>query len=412
LSAGHKNRKETIMKKKYSLVYGVCEKNSRAKRRGLLAGFAVVLITAVFTTAGCNGGGSVTQIETAAQFNEIRNNLSGHYILAKDIDLSGFSNFEPIGSFVPVSQDPADAEIPDLSLAFTGVFDGNGHKISNVTISAPTGSGVGLFGCVAGADGVVKNLIVENVTVSGMMLVGGVIGYGAGEKAVEHITLQGTNTITGSRAMVGGIVGGGFCDISNCKAAANVIAGPGSSTIGILAGGMEDSSLISCSVTGGSISFGDESSGIGGLAGSAFLSPEIKDCTVSNVTITVGEGCIMVGGLVGYAGGDNSEPTIIEGCAVNAVISTPVSAERIGGIVGSGFYFAMHPEYRAEPSAFIVRNSSSSGSINGGCTDLVGKIAGYIYDNSTVEATCTSTMTGAPNNEGGTKDSDALSTLK
>jgi hypothetical protein len=170
--------------------------------------------------------------------------------------------------------------------------------------------------------------------------------------------------------------------------------------------------LISCSVTGGSISFGDGSSGIGGLAGCAFLAPEVKDCTVSNVIITVGENCIMIGGLVGYAGHDNSNPTIINHCTVDVAISTPATAERIGGIVGSGFYAAMYAEYRPEPSAFIVRNSSSSGSITGDCTDLVGKIAGYTYDNSTVEATCTSTMTGASNNVGGDKNSADLNTLK
>jgi hypothetical protein len=249
------------------------------------------------------------------------------------------------------------------------------------------------------------------VNVSGFMLVGGVVGYYASTNAIKDITLKGDNTINGS-LMAGGIVGGGFCDIINCTAAADVNGGPESSTIGILAGGMEDCSLISCSVTGGSISFGDGSYGIGGLSGCAFLAPEVKDCSVSNVTIAVGENCVMIGGLVGYTGNnDNSNPTIIDHCAVNNVtISASGSAERIGGVVGSGFYLSAYAEYYPEPSAFIVRNSSSSGKITGG--NLVGRITGYTYDNSTVEATCTSTMIGAYSNTGANKDTADLSALK
>jgi hypothetical protein len=120
----------------------------------------------------------------------------------------------------------------------------------------------------------------------------------------------------------------------------------------------------------------------------------------------------MIGGLVGYTGNDdNSNPTIIDRCAVNNVtIYASSSAERIGGVVGSGFYVPAYAAYYPEPCAFIVRNSSSSGSINGG--NLVGRITGYIYDNSAVEATCTSTMTGAYSNIGANRDTADLSALK
>jgi hypothetical protein len=402
-SGGGKDRKETTMKKK----------------QGSFFGFAVLLIAAIFTSAGCatdgGGGDDPIQIETVAQFAEIRNNLSGHYILANDIDLSGFSNFEPIGRFEPLSDAPEDGETPKSELAFTGVFDGNGHKISHITISVPMGSGVGLFGCVAD-NGVVKNLIVENVTVSGMMLVGGVIGYGAAENAVEHITLQGVNTITGSYAMVGGIVGGGFCEIINCKATANVILnGDGSQNIGVLAGGMEDGSIINCEAKGTVTVTGAGAGGIGGLASCALSVQEVKNCTV-DVTITItGENCMMIGGLVGYTGTYSPQtPTVISNCTVKAVITAPASAERIGGIAGSGFYMDAYKAYpqRDKPSSFKVQNCSTSGSITGG--SLVGTIAGYIYDNSTVESSCTSTITGAAGDNlvGGDKATVDLGGLK
>jgi hypothetical protein len=150
--------------------------------------------------------------------------------------------------------------------------------------------------------------------------------------------------------------------------------------------------------------------GIGGLAACGQNAPEITDCTV-DVTITVGENCVMIGGLIGYANNTDANPTIISGCTAKAVITAQASAQRIGGIVGSGFYVPMYAAYFPAPGPFVVRNSNTSGSITG-CTDLVGKIAGYIYDNSTVEADCTSTMTGPSNNVGGDKNSAGLDTLK
>ncbi|WP_444659070.1 GLUG motif-containing protein [Caproiciproducens sp. R2] len=109
---------------------------------------------------------------------------------------------------------------------------------------------VGLFGCVAGENGSVTDLVAENVKVSSNMLVGGVIGYGVSKKPVENITLQGTNSVAGN-FLVGGIVGGGFCDIKNCKANADVtLNGDNAQGIGVLAGGMEESSIVSCSATG------------------------------------------------------------------------------------------------------------------------------------------------------------------
>jgi hypothetical protein len=390
------------------------------KRHGVFFGFAVLMITAIFTAAGCDTSGSdddddIIKISTAEQFNEIRNNLGGHYVLEADINLASYANFVPIGRFEPVSEQ--DADDPKLELAFTGVFDGNGHKISNVIINAPETAGVGLFGCIAGDVGTIKNLVVENVTVTGMMLVGGVIGYGATTNTIENITLQGENNITGEVGMLGGIIGGGSCGIRNCNARADVVLnGDGAQGIGILAGGMEDGSIISCTVTGGSITVtGTACYSIGALAACA-EAPEVKDCTVKNVIITVGENCFMIGGLLGHAGTCSPDtPTAINNCTVsNVTINTPTSAERIGGIIGSGFYYSVYASYpkRGAPNAFTVTNSTSSGSIIGGCIDLVGKIAGYIYDNSTVDGTCTSTMTGVANNVGGNKETAALATLK
>ena len=95
-------------------------------------------------------GGSGTaedpwQINTAEQLDLIHNDLTAHYVLTEDIDLSDYENWDPIGAFQPLSDKPEEAEIPHPDFAFTGTFDGNGHTISNLTIDAPVSMGVGLL---------------------------------------------------------------------------------------------------------------------------------------------------------------------------------------------------------------------------------------------------------------------------
>src|SRR4051794_12866311 len=76
-------------------------------------------------------------IYTIQELQEIGNPdkpLNGTYILANDIDATGFL-FNPIGY---------DHPSPVSGPGFTGVFDGNGHTIKGLTISSSSSS-VGLF---------------------------------------------------------------------------------------------------------------------------------------------------------------------------------------------------------------------------------------------------------------------------
>lgn len=59
-------------------------------------------------------------ISTAEELNEVRNNLNSYFVLNNDIDLSGFENFLPIGN---------------NSSAFAGNFNGNGKKITGLTMN-------------------------------------------------------------------------------------------------------------------------------------------------------------------------------------------------------------------------------------------------------------------------------------
>ena len=92
-------------------------------------------------------------IYTAEDLNNIRNNLSGKYILMNDIDLSVYENWEPIGK---------------RGSQFTGEFDGNGYLIKSLTMSGTYNlekyNFCGLFG--AALEAVLKNLVVVDAYVS------------------------------------------------------------------------------------------------------------------------------------------------------------------------------------------------------------------------------------------------------
>ena len=98
--------------------------------------FTVLLLLCSLLVPSVNVFGAQTgqiAISTAAQLQSIQQNLSGHYILANDIDLSGVS-FTPIGN---------------EAAPFTGTFDGNGHTIRSLTLTK-AGRNIGLFGyCLA-----------------------------------------------------------------------------------------------------------------------------------------------------------------------------------------------------------------------------------------------------------------------
>ena len=89
-------------------------------------------------------------------------NESLNCTLTDDINLTE-PNWTPIGSY-------SDYD----SNGYTGIFDGDGHTISNLNVNMQTTNNVGLFGYVNG--GTVENLNLANVSVSGYYYVGGVVG--------------------------------------------------------------------------------------------------------------------------------------------------------------------------------------------------------------------------------------------
>ena len=326
--------------------------------------------------------GSGIEISSKEDFLKIYEDLTASYVLTADIDFDG-ETIEPIGYFEPKSDEPEDEETPNISLAFTGTFDGNGHTLSNFKIDAADKNGVGLFGCVTGEGSWVRDLKVDTISIKGGNYTGGVVGFADFGSYLEGIELTGKNSVEG-RFLVGGIVGASHADIVNCTAIADVaLAEDYTQGAGIIVGGQEDGNLENCKAEG-SVTAGDGCYSIGGLAGCFHKSEYAKNCTAENIVIETGDDCWLLGGLAGHSGTFEDAPTLVEnGIVKNVSIKTGDNSERIGGITGGGFYASAYKEYYPEPSKSDIKSCEvSEFTVSGG--KYAGAAVGYSHGTTTV----------------------------
>ncbi|MBR2309084.1 MAG: right-handed parallel beta-helix repeat-containing protein, partial [Oscillospiraceae bacterium] len=129
--------------------------------------------------------------------------FAGKYFkLTDDINLEGI-NWNPIGS---MSGDHG---------SFKGVFDGNGHTISNLNCQQ-AGNGLGLFARTTG-NAEIKNLTLNNVTVkstNNSNYVGAVVGNAYASTKITNVHVTGNIDISG-RGYIGGISGHGYVVMDN-----------------------------------------------------------------------------------------------------------------------------------------------------------------------------------------------------
>lgn len=341
----------------------------------VLAMLAMPALAEQATFAGGTGSAEDPfQIATPSQLAAVGDDLSACYILTADIDLAGIDPWVPIGY---VDLNAAD-EAAMMANGFAGIFDGNGHTVSNINVNTPDTMAIGLFGLTA-PDSIVRNLTVENVDVNGYMSVGGVIGYHLG--VADDLTLKGENTIAGINC-VGGIVGGNDygamrnCTVENARVYAlgdnsfpdgRIIQDDMAQCAGLIVGGSFGGIIEDCTAAGTVIAEGNEPLGLGGIGGCLAYMDTIANCT-ADVTIAAPNNAHAVGGLCGYAGtGDAESPALIDSCTAHISFDLP-GATHVGGLVGTGLY------YMGMETAFEIHDSTVSGAINGAITP--GTVAG------------------------------------
>jgi hypothetical protein len=168
---------------------------------------------------------------------------------------------------------PSDLFVP----YFAGNFDGAGYVISGLTLNQPN-SMLGMFGQLPnGSSTTVTHIGVENVSVSGVGSVGGLVGWNWYSMVSQSYS---TGSVTGSGSGVGGLVGQNqYGSISNTYSRANVTGTTGSSAVGGLVG--NNGSTLDNSYAAGIVT----GSGAGALVGSGSATKSFYDKTV-NPTLT------------------------------------------------------------------------------------------------------------------------------
>ncbi|MDE6778170.1 MAG: hypothetical protein K2J51_01660 [Alistipes sp.] len=284
-------------------------------------------------------------------------------VLAADIDLNG-TEWTPIG---------ASATDGTNKYPFAGTFDGAGYTVSNLKVTRPDSSNAGLFGSSTKA---LKNVTINNASVTGKKLVGALVGQGY-TGTIENCHVQGTVRIEGNY-QVGGLSGSGYARITGCS----VKGDAGSCVKGtFLEADLEGDAV------GGIVGYSAEHEG-----DSYTTVPAISSCEVE---IDVA-GSRKVGGIAGQVG-ENSN---IEGCSYKGSVATnaPESyiADNPGKIMVGGIYGELTgPIYRVYVKNSVVKSGTvvtgcdakTTGLIRGGCSRSSSPV--FTEEGNTVEANVT-----------------------
>jgi len=257
--------------------------------------------------------------------------LSAHYKQMEDINM-------PTDTWIPIGV--------YNSRPFTGGYDGNGKKISNLRINS-SADYQGLF-CVI--SGTVVNVVLENCNINGGQNVGGVAGQVQSGGKVQDCSVSGT--VSGTY-YIGGVVGRNSGTVQSCHGTGNV--GTGSSAlVGGVVGYNVGGTVDKCYYATGTVS-GNQS--IGGVLGDN-NNGTVKDC-YSTGTVSAGTDGWFVGGVVG-----NNESGTVQNCYSTSTVSAGTDGWFVGGVVG----------YIQDGT---VQNCYSTGTVSAGTNGFgVGGVAG------------------------------------
>src|SRR5690554_6893582 len=186
--------------------------------------------------------------------------LDGYYKLGRDIDAGVTKNkdynkgkgWKPIGNFYRMTNNLNTGQIELDWLPFTGVFDGQGYRISSLFMYRVDDGFIGFFAAL-GEEGIIKNLHLAEVNIKGDSS-GGLVGYNRGIIQGSSVSgiLESDSTLGGlvqrndgtvvnshttvsieSLSTVGGLVGENYGKIKNSSSAGSV---EGNTYIGGLVG--------------------------------------------------------------------------------------------------------------------------------------------------------------------------------
>lgn len=276
---------------------------------------AAFLICSLTTFAQYSGSGNGTEDDPYLIFNENQLSQVSNFLnqegvvfkLMKDMDLTNWiAENNPSQGWLPIGVESAP---------FKGIFYGNNHTISGLTINRKSTNHVGFFGYVTNAT--ISNLTIEGTTVTGASNVGAFVGYILGSTVNNcHVRMKGGNGVTGTTD-VGGFVG--YSNNTNYQTFSVDVTVNSSDNNGGFAGKVETGTFSDGSFSGELVGTGSYT---GGLIGNA------SGLTLTNV--------VVKGSIAGqdYTGG-------IVGCNVTGTFTNCKyegelnGTQYVGGIVGA-----------------------------------------------------------------------------
>jgi filamentous hemagglutinin family protein len=362
----------------------------------------------------CPGGGGVfvqqasqltayMLVNTTSDLDAVRTNQSGTYALGTKITLDPNQTFTPIPNF-------------------TGLLDGQGQTVANLTI-ASTAQNVGLFGSI-GSTGVVRNLNLADVTVSGLgsQFVGTLAGTNAG--TISNVSATGASVMVGSNGIAGGLVGSNSGTVTNAFATGNVTGSGVNSTAGGLVGQNLDTGTIAGATvpaltqacvagqTCASMAVNVGSNGLGGgLVGSnsgtitnAFATGDVTGAAGTTGFTTLGGLAAVNLGAVSnsFASGDvgslnvaNLQAGGLVGNNSGAILSSAALGNvQTGNTSIAGGLVALNSVGGA------ITSSQASGNVTVGTGSIAGSLVGANNGTISGDSTASGTVTGTGNGSG------------
>jgi hypothetical protein len=359
----------------------------------LIAIISLFLIPAVASASGENmtepeydTDEEVYMVSTLTELNWIRNAPKEDYKLVDDINATPTKNWNNGKGWNPIGEE---------NYEFYGTLNGDGYKISSLTIDRPNEELVG-FIAITGSDAVIKNLKVRALSATGYNYIGGLVGENNGD--ILNLDYEATVTLSDYINYAGGLVGsdrGGSFEEIHANVTINQNDQDKDETVGGLVGDL-DGDIVNSSAIG---TINLSKSQLGGLVGS--LDGTIRN---SNSSVNV-KGESEIGGLVGR----NGYGKIISSYSTGNVTGD----EEVGGLVGLND--EDHVGIKNSYSTSKVTGNRSIGGLvgynNGKITDSysIGNVTGDTYEGGlvgwnvgTVESSFWNTQTsGLSESDGG-----------
>ncbi len=270
-------------------------------------------------SSGCNG----YELTRALNFSDAASYAAGSDNRTVWTNRSG-RGWVPIG-FCPTSTN---------CTAYTGTFDGGGHTLADLFISANNNvRGVGLFGALTGS---IQNLHLLDANVrASSRNVGGLVGDGRGAM-IRSVSVSGVTVSAGGNnaGNAGGLIGAGLGAMIHAASVSGVNVSATGDNVGGLAGSGQGA-MIRAAFVSDSVAAGR--SNVGGLLGLGGGDAEISYSYVVGGTVSdantgsVGPaGLTGTGGLVGYG-----EDSMIRFSYTASGSVSGMRAGNIGGLIGS-----------------------------------------------------------------------------